>query len=186
VSDKITLSISYGAVDHSLYLPMSEEETIDEIYVLIVGIMSKRKSPELIKKVINLNPKINFLIHGNSWESVWQGEEIPQNLRILEFDKNLHPQLMRRASCLLTLSELEGGPYPTLEALASGTPVVATRTGWNSEVIKRGNGILVKDLSDTIQISESLAAAIGLKIKVRNNNLLPDYCSWENVGVSLF
>jgi glycosyltransferase involved in cell wall biosynthesis len=53
-------------------------------------------------------------------------------------------------------SLLEGGPLVVLEAMQMGRPVVATRVGWNPELIQHGENGLLVNASEP----ESLALAI--------------------------
>lgn len=53
-------------------------------------------------------------------------------------------ELMRRSRLLLMTSYSEGGPRVVAEALACGTPVVATRVGLAAELVRDGeNGFLI-------------------------------------------
>ena len=59
--------------------------------------------------------------------------------------------LYARCDTWITASRSEGFNLPALEAMACGTPVVSTRTGWPEEAIKTGwNGVLVSvdDVAD--------------------------------------
>ena len=187
ISREIEMRVSFGAVDHSKYKPLAQSQEIDSRFVLIVGLMSQRKNPEVIRRVIATNPDYEFVIHGENWESLWDNEtKRPKNLELIEFNFERHPKLMREASCLLTISDLEGGPYPTLEALASGTPVVASKTGWNPELINESNGFLVSDLNSGIEIRMAIGKAFELKKAKMHHNLLPVKYNWSNVGQSLY
>jgi len=184
---EIDLRVTYGAVDRSVYSPFGKDASLNSSYVLIVGIMSPRKNPTVIKRVIERNPGVDFVIHGENWESLWgDAHEMPNNLRIIKFDFSLNPQLMRDAACLLTISDLEGGPYPTLEALASGTPVVASNTGWNPELINELNGFLISNLNADHEISAAIKGAFELKRINKQLDLLPLDYSWERVARALY
>ena len=58
--------------------------------------------------------------------------------RIGEVDHDRIPELLRQSSVLLLPSFIEGLPTCCLEALASGTAVVASDTGGVSEIIREG------------------------------------------------
>lgn len=187
VRPEIELMVSYGAVDRSVFKPLTPGERNDFIFVLIVGIMSSRKNPVIIKQVIENHPNYNFIIHGENWENLWGSlSKQPRNLEIRKFNFELHPDLIRRASCLLTISELEGGPYPTLEALASGTPVVASRTGWNPELVNERNGSLIEDLNSSTEIGLAIENAFLLKSAKMYEDLLPPKYDWSHVGRALY
>jgi glycosyltransferase involved in cell wall biosynthesis len=187
VSDSCEVIPAFGAVDRNVFRPLSKAEGLESKFVLIAGVSNQRKNPGVIKKVIESNPDINFVIHGNGWDNCWpNSERVPANLEIIKFDFAAHPKLIREASCLLTLAILEGGPYPTLEALASGTPVVATETGWNSEVINDSNGFIVSHTFELSQIRKALIDALSLKTRVMKSDLLPQDFNWKRIGRALY
>lgn len=79
-------------------------------------------------------------------------------VRLAGFMPNPHA-LVKRADALVLSSRYEGLPNVVLEALANGTPVIATPcTGGLAEIARRAGGVtLAKAVS-----AQSLAAAIGL------------------------
>lgn len=187
LSSRIQIKVSYGAVDRSTYKPNLHQEAGSKKFVLIAGIMNQRKNPEIIKNVIESNPDIEFVIHGDNWNRLWADEgKSLSHLQILEFNLTRHPNLIREASCLLSISNLEGGPYPTLESLASGTPVVASRTGWNSELVTSRNGVLLQAGFSERDIRLAILTAFEIKSRFGGTDLLPQEYNWERVGRALF
>ena len=67
--------------------------------------------------------------------------------------------LYARASCLAFVSHYEGFGLPVLEAMASSTPVVASRTTGTGEVA--GNAAQLVDPSDPHAIAAGLAEVVG-------------------------
>lgn len=66
-------------------------------------------------------------------------------------------EIYARCDAWLTASRSEGFNLPALEAMACGTPVVSTRTGWPEEAIHpQENGMLV-DVDDGPALAEALA-----------------------------
>jgi glycosyltransferase involved in cell wall biosynthesis len=186
-SPRIQIKVSYGAVDRSTYKPNLHQEAGSKKFVLIAGIMNQRKNPDIIKNVIESNPDIEFVIHGNNWNRLWADEgKSLSHLQILEFELARHPNLIREASCLLSISYLEGGPYPTLESLASGTPVVASRTGWNPELVTSKNGVLLQAGFSERDVRLAILTAFEIKSRFGETDLLPQEYNWERVGRSLF
>jgi len=187
LSPRIQIKVSYGAVDRSTYKPNLHQEAGSKKFVLIAGIMNQRKNPDVIKNIIESNPDIEFVIHGDNWNRLWADEgKSLSHLQILEFELARHPNLIREASCLLSISNLEGGPYPTLESLASGTPVVASRTGWNPELVTSKNGVLLQAGFSGSDVRLAILAAFKIKSRFGETDLLPQEYNWERVGRSLF
>lgn len=135
-SDKIY--VNFGGIDRSIYFP----SRLKKDYVLISGDFKERKNPQSIIRVIKSNIDVNFIIHGKNL-SLFSSIEDHTNLKLVNWDKQLQPILMREARLFLSLSTLEGGPISILEALASGTPVVATDTGIARDVVKSSCGSVI-------------------------------------------
>ena len=176
----------YGGVDRKIFFPSVSIPREEEEFVLVVGDCKPRKNPELIRKVISHLPEVKFIIHGNNWAHIFEGSSLPKNLEIRDFSFANQPTLMRSASTFLTLSRLEGGPYPTIEALASGTPVVASDTGWNRDVIPPGGGFIIENLDSLSEICHKLMSAINLKSRVYATDLLHGALSWSELGKKIF
>lgn len=183
--DEARIRVGCGAVDRSIYFPSAS--CPERVYVIIVGECKQRKNPQLVSEVILANPQINFLIHGNGWE-----EYLPKvtleasNLCIIPFSLRMNPELIRSASLLLSLSKLEGGPIPLLEALASGTPVLATDTGFAREVVMNCSGVVVSSDVDASGVSRHLISLITLKSKVWSFDLLYGKYTWEDLGRAIY
>lgn len=187
LSPRIQIKASYGAVDRSIYWPNLYQKVENKKFVLIAGVMNQRKNPDIIKRIIESNTDIEFVIHGDNWNRLWADEgRSPSNLQIIKFELAKHPILIREASCLLSISNLEGGPYPTLESLASGTPVVASRTGWNSELVTSKNGVLLQAEFLESDVRSAIFTAFKIKSRFGEADLLPQEYNWERVGRSLF
>ena len=180
------IQIVYGGVSRKMYFPQTAKSAYT--YVLITGECKERKSPKLIFDVINNMRNVDFVIHGNGWEQYLSKFKIARtrNLRIINFDLRKNSKLMQEASTYLSLSKLEGGPYTTIEALASGTPCVVTSTGWNPEIINKSNGILLPLEPTLAQIIAAIKQAILLKEKVQHLDLLDGKFSWEQLGRNIY
>jgi glycosyltransferase involved in cell wall biosynthesis len=180
------IKIVYGGVNREIYYPQIAKS--DHTYVLITGECKERKSPKLIFDVIDKMPSINFVIHGKGWKQYMSKFKIAQslNLKIIDFNLKNNPKLMREASVYLSLSKIEGGPYTTIEALASGTPCVVTSTGWNPEIINKSNGVLLPFEPTITQITTAIEQVILLKEKVRYLDLIEGKFTWEQLGRSIY
>jgi glycosyltransferase involved in cell wall biosynthesis len=174
-----------GAVNRDIYMP--NHVIPEEKFVLFSGDFKYRKNPDLIAKVIYSMPDTDFVIHGQNWEifppKLLSG--LP-NLRRVNFDLKDQSELMRRASLYVSLAIIEGGPYPILEALASGTPVVATDTGFCAEFINDANGMLLPNPPELSQVQSSIIEGLKLKESVWNQDLLHGRWQWEDLGNLIF
>lgn len=183
--ERAKIEIGYGAVNRSIYHPLTNGYFKD--YVLIVGDCKPRKNPELISEVIKQNSQTRFVVHGMGWEKHLKNEILSaRNLEILPFSITRNPTLMREASLLLTLSLNEGGPIPVLEALASGTPVLASDTGFCREVIPEEFGSVVQHSTTVEEISSEIVRLSLKKSESWNKDLLNGKYSWRDLGNLLY
>jgi glycosyltransferase involved in cell wall biosynthesis len=182
----------YGAVNRKVYYPTKKftknKSSVEDPYVLIIGDCKPRKNPKKLINVIRTMSDKKFIIHGRGWHEYFAQQSVGQlsNLKILQFRIENNPKLVREASVYLSLSKLEGGPFPTLESLASGTPVVATDTGWNREIIKSGSGVLLSYKYTISEVTAAINQAIKLKSKVKYLDLLNGQFTWAKLGKKLY
>lgn len=179
------VEVWYGAVDRETYFPTN---TPKGDYVLIVGDCKPRKNPRLLAEIVATNLDLNFVIHGKGWLNDINIQKVinQKNLQIVPFNLGLNPALMRNASVLLSPSTLEGGPFPVLESLASGTPVVVTATGFCSEIISNERGECVPIGSDASSVSSAIHRTIEATNKTRRIDLLNGRFSWQELAIKLF
>jgi glycosyltransferase involved in cell wall biosynthesis len=104
----------------------------------------------------------------------------------IDFDLKKQPQLIRQASTYVSLALIEGGPYPVLESLASGTPVVATNTGFCAEFVNDSNGRLLPNQPNLKLIHNSIRDAIGMKENVWWKDLLDGTWQWKDLGQLIY
>lgn len=78
-------------------------------------------------------------------------------------NQNMIRELYSQCDVWLAASRSEGFNLPALEAMACGTPVVSTRTGWPAEgIVDNVNGILV-DVDDVEALAEALEKVLSLR-----------------------
>ncbi len=70
-------------------------------------------------------------------------------------------QLYRRATLVAVPSRYEGFGLPAAEAMACGTPVVATRAGALPEVVETGGGGVLTPVDDAPALAQAIAALLA-------------------------
>ncbi|MGH8655644.1 MAG: glycosyltransferase family 4 protein [Gammaproteobacteria bacterium] len=79
-------------------------------------------------------------------------ERLGQNGRIRWLDNEYGPDIMPAFDIFVMPSLYEGFPYVLVEAAAAGLPLVATRVGGTSAIIREGvNGLIVDNFEDLAQ-----------------------------------
>ncbi len=168
--------IPYG-VDHERFHPgaaldaaWARQAGIREGYVLHVGELSHRKNiPTLLHAVAQLRSQGKWgsrqlVLAGAEAPGMLGGDEVRNTVKQLELSANVvlagrvadeHlPGLYAQASLLVMPSLYEGFGFPVLEAMAAGTPVVASNTSSLPEVAGDA-GILVSP-QDTAALAHAI------------------------------
>ena len=145
--------------------------------LVFAGRLTRQKSLDVGLEALALSDGITLLIAGDGPDR----DDLERRASELALDSRArflgaHPretvfELLRAADAALLTSSWENFPHMAVEALAVGTPVLATETGGVGELVTDGeNGLLVPPGKP-----EALAAAIGryfgderLRIRLRN------------------
>lgn len=183
--DRQRILVIYGAIDRNIFFP--SQTFIQNREVFVSGDAKERKNPTKVLEVINSTPHMTFVICGRFWQEFINSCEIKHsNVVCHEFSLERTAYLIRRASVYLTLSRQEGGPFPVLEALASGTPVVSTPVGWTPELITSQNGLIVRQDSSIFEIQDALEKGLKLKESTWKNDLLHGQFTWKELASKLY
>lgn len=135
------------------------------LHLVAAGRLVPQKGFDLLIEALALcgNPRLRLTILGegplhNDLERLSRNQDVTQQVRLVGFQKNPYP-FFALADAFVLSSRFEGFPNVVLEALACGTPVIATPApGGVKEVLEGMAGCVVAD-SVT---AEGLARAIGL------------------------
>ena len=160
------IRIIHNGVDTDVYSP--PEDTVGKPdHLLFVGRLDQQKGVDLLvpsmARVLQRFPGsvLNIVgdgpLRGQVLSEIHKGG-LARNVRLAGIIRS--PEVLARmyseSSVLITPSLYETGPRVILEAMACGTPAIATRVGIASEVIADGiNGLLIderepRDLADAI------------------------------------
>jgi len=175
---KEKVRVVYIGVD-DIYKPVNDKHQLDSAkvrykiagrFILHVGSLSPRKNiPQLIDAYNRLPAEIleeyQLVIVG---KRSWKADEIFAKVKQLRLedkvvftgfveDRDL-PLLMNRAALLALPSLYEGFGIPPLEAMACGTPVVASNTSSIPEVV--GNAALLFDPYNVEEMADAMHRAL--------------------------
>lgn len=194
------LDEKYGTSSMVLPNAINEDEftpgdRTDE-YFLYVGRLAPRKGLQMLVRAFDevseknstttlrivgtgqLESKLKQMVSARGLESTVEFEGFVSDERLKE--------LYRNAYCLTLPSRMEGLPTVALEALASGTPVIATDVIGNRDIINDNeNGLLVPQdpgsfANDVLRIQRDTEFRDALASNTRNS-VVPDY-TWSKVG----
>jgi glycosyltransferase involved in cell wall biosynthesis len=85
---------------------------------------------------------------------------VPHRHELLSSREDLARAYREVDVCLVT-SRQEGGPKAVLEAMASGVPIVSTRVGQASELIRDGENGLLADVEDVDALADAVKRVHG-------------------------
>lgn len=164
----------YNGIDTRVFHPSNRADPdvitnlslpTDSKRVIVVGAIHPRKGIDVLLAAARLlrdtHPEIHFLIVGSGEGSFVK--EIKMQVITAQLDSHFHflgwqeiPTLIANADLLVSAARQETFGLTVAEAMASGTPVVATRSGGPQEIIEHMiSGVLVP-----VDDAESLAQAI--------------------------
>jgi len=144
--------------------------------VFTIGICGRnhadgRKGPKRILEILVQLSKvipIKVVFNGLGWEPVMI-ELMKNSANATTWRGSMHyetyPQYYKTLDALLIASEVEGGPYPALEALATGVPVVSTRVGYVPE-------LEVPQIRN-VQLYDEPIQAVGMLARLKNEPTHP-------------
>jgi glycosyltransferase involved in cell wall biosynthesis len=121
----------------------------------------------------------HFIALGRGWESFIAENQLDSvhNFEYHQFNKVSRNKYFSRAGIFLSLSNLEGGPVPLIEAISMGCIPVATRTGFAEDlIVNKESGILLSLHPSTSEVVSALKAAISLEAEPVNG-----YLTWDRI-----
>jgi glycosyltransferase involved in cell wall biosynthesis len=149
----VPAGVVHNAVDRSVFTPAGPPATADRPYVLFVGWDGNEfKGMDEMREVFAA-----LTAAGRTLDLVWVTPRPPLAALghvVVAPDQATLGALFRGAAAYVCCSRYESFSLPCLEAMASGTPVVATRNTGVLEYARDGENALLADVGD----AEALAA----------------------------
>lgn len=162
--DKSKIEVIHNGIPYEAYLQedlSSKEELglpVDKLIISMIGRINPGKGQlfflEMAQAILRTYPHVHFVLVGDPFpgyesiqeeiQSVISGEELQNSITDLGFRKDI-PKVLA-ATDIFVLPSILPDSFPTviLEAMASGLPVVATRSGGAEEMVTEGvTGFLI-------------------------------------------
>jgi glycosyltransferase involved in cell wall biosynthesis len=154
----------------------------------VVGLSSsfyERKNPELLLNVVKTLQHRNFVLLGRHWNRYAQFEELLAlpNFTYLTLSYREYPRVYSTFDVFLSISSLEGGPIPLIEAMMCNAVPVASNTGFAPDVIEHGrNGFLFEIEDGPHRVSRLIEQAFALDVDVRKT---VEQYSWDRFSAEI-
>jgi glycosyltransferase involved in cell wall biosynthesis len=152
--------IILGAVDSNCFRILGVERKKNSI--LLSSKYGPRKGGQTLSALIKSMPNWSFTIFGTGWEEYIHNERLNDysNFEYILWNEDDRNYLMSRNSIFLSLSNLEGGPIPLIEAMNCGMFPIATNTGFARDVIDDGhNGRILPIDADIEKVKSAITDA---------------------------
>ena len=199
--DRDKIEVIYNGIDEALWRPVIDENILRKYgikrpYILFVGRLSVQKGIfTLLEAFKHLSTKATLvLVTGkpDSKEVLERFREAAENLKnVVWINKMLKSEelipLYTMASVFVCPSIYEPFGIVNLEAMATETPVVASRTGGIPEIVVDGeNGILVKP-GDARELKDAIEYVLdnseeGRTMGERGRKRVLQYFSWSKIA----
>jgi glycosyltransferase involved in cell wall biosynthesis len=198
VAQPILIHNGIAYADYLKSYPLAKSSlgiTEGKIVITMIGRINPGKGHlfflELAKKTLNSNPNAHFLMVGDPYpgyekieEDIFrkiQDDNLQDSVQYLGFRLDI-PQILY-ASDVFVLPSILPDSFPTviLEAMASGKPIVATRSGGASEMVLEGEtGYLfpIGNVNKGVEILDKLIKDVNLRTeigKIARNRVLQEY-----------
>jgi glycosyltransferase involved in cell wall biosynthesis len=157
----------------------------------VVGLSSsfyERKNPDRLLELMRLLPHRRFHLIGRKWEqyALFEAMRALPNFSYFTIPYQQSPDQYRKFDVFLSMSTLEGGPIPLLEAMMCNAVPVASDTGFAPDLIRHGeNGFLFGIDVPAPTIAWQIEAAFQLECDVRSTVLPYDWHNFSKTIVGL-
>jgi glycosyltransferase involved in cell wall biosynthesis len=172
VADKLVV-VPHG-VDDAFFgvagpLPREVSDRLQaDPFMLSVGIRKERKNLRMGVEVLSRTPGLRWVVVGDSYpewekvESLAAAAGVADRMIVLERQSDaILKALYQAAAFLLFPSRYEGFGLPIIEALAGGTPVIASRTTSTGEVLGDAGWLCDPDDAPAFSRAASEILALG-------------------------
>ncbi|GAA4764148.1 glycosyltransferase [Novosphingobium ginsenosidimutans] len=150
-----------------------------------VGLSSsfyERKNPDLMLDVIKALPHRQFTLLGRNWNRYARFEELRAlpNFTYRTAAYRDYPGIYGTFDVFLSISSLEGGPIPLIEAMMSNAVPVASNTGFAPDLITPGeNGFIFDNGVEPAYVASLVERAFTLATDVRSTVAMYDWDSFS-------
>lgn len=138
-----------------------------------------RKGGDRMLELVRSMPNRGFVLCGKKWPTWDRFAELRalSNLEYLEVPYDRYPEFYRSIDVFVSVSELEGGPVPLIEAAMCNVVPVCSNTGHAADIITHGkNGYLFDTSAPIDEIRSMIEKAFTCTCDVRST---VEHLTWK-------
>jgi glycosyltransferase involved in cell wall biosynthesis len=179
--DERKTAVILGAADPQMFKPHQRGGGV-------VGLSSafyERKNPDCLLEVMRLLPHREFLLLGRNWNqyALFEDMKALPNFTYKTAPYRDYGQIYSSFDVFLSISRLEGGPIPLIEAMMCNAVPVASRTGFAPDIIQHGQNGFIFDLDASADtIAEMIESAFNLTGDIRAT---VECLTWDNLSAEI-
>jgi D-inositol-3-phosphate glycosyltransferase len=185
-------SLLYGGVDHERFIPHRRSKPTERFTVLTVRRLVYKNGVDVLlaaAKILSSDARIRFVIVGDGPERARLEKYIARHglanctlTGSIPFD--LIPDCYRTADIFVLPSLSEGLGLAILEAMASGLPVIVTKSGGPVELVQNGDNGFIVDTDAPEQIAGRISqiandALLAAHMGARSRELVMRDFNWD-------
>ena len=139
--------------------------------ICFVSAFYDRKNPEFICNIVKSLSSYNFFLLGPRWNSYKNFNQMLKlnNFKYLELSYDQYPNFYNTMDIFISVSFVEGGPVPLVEAMMSNLIPISSDTGHARDLIQDGhNGYILKNNNDLSEIQNLIQVGLRNPINVRD------------------
>lgn len=147
--------------------------------VVLASRYGPRKGLEILPEIVASRPDLQFTALGRGWDEFIDSTSLAnaRNFSYLKFNKANRNRVFSEATLFMSLSNLEGGPVPLIEALDMGVIPIATKTGFAPDLIREGeNGYLLPLIPKVSEVLDAIQKALSAKLAIKSSGL-----TWDRI-----
>ena len=146
--DRKKMVLAVGAANSDLFLGHNREP---DGRVGFCSAFYERKSPEVVYEICRLLKNKRVVLIGRGWEKFdkFKAMLALPNFEYIDTEYENYPALYASMSVFVSVSKIEGGPIPLLEAMLSNVVPVVGNTGFAEDVIINEKNGYIFDLEST-------------------------------------
>lgn len=138
-----------------------------------------RKGGDRILRLVRSMPEQRFALCGRNWPDWDRFEELTSlpNFEYLDIPYSRYAEFYNSIDVFVSMSELEGGPVPLIEAAMSNVVPVCSNTGHAADIITHGeNGYLFETAAPIAAVKDLIETAFKSTCDVRRT---VEHLTWK-------